>query len=226
VDHLSERGPEYRTALVQLLAGLAYGEFSGFMRLAADARLAPTLSESAEISSLAVHEYENFVAIRDYLAAMDVSLDEEMAPFVDSFEEFHQRTQPKDWLESVVKAYVGDAIAIDFFREIASYLDPTTADLVRNVAEPSEYVEFAVATVRQAITRDPAVGGRLALWGRRLVGEALAQAQRVFSEQEALAGLLIGQSEHAFPDLAEVGRVFARLTTQHTERMERMGLQA
>ena len=34
--------------------------------------------------------------------------------------------------------------------------------------------------------------GRLALWGRRLVGEALSQAQRVAAERDALAALLVG----------------------------------
>ena len=37
----------------------------------------------------------------------------------------------------------------------------------------------AVDRVRRAIEEDPVVAGRLALWGRRIVGEALAQAQTV-----------------------------------------------
>ena len=52
--------------------------------------------------------------------------------------------------------------------------------------------EFAVRAVREAIERGPAVAGRLALWGRRLVGEALSQAQRVAVERDALASLLVG----------------------------------
>ena len=46
--------------------------------------------------------------------------------------------------------------------------------------------------MRAAIAADPALAGRLALWARRLVGEALSQAQQVAVERDALALLLVG----------------------------------
>jgi len=49
--------------------------------------------------------------------------------------------------------------------------------------------DFAVRHIRQAIVDDPRLGGRLALWGRRLMGEALTQAQRVAAERDALSAL-------------------------------------
>ena len=73
--------------------------------------------------------------------------------------------------------------------------------------------------MRAAIEADPRLAGRLALWGRRLVGEALSQAQRVAAERDALAALLVGGMSHRGADLAEVGRMFARLTENHTRRM-------
>ena len=76
--------------------------------------------------------------------------------------------------------------------------------------------------MRDAIKADRTAGGRLALWGRRLVGEALSQAQRVAVERDALSALLVGGGV----DLAEVGRMFARLTDDHTTRMARLGLSA
>jgi hypothetical protein len=86
-----------------------------------------------------------------------------------------------------------------------------------------------VATVREAIAADPRVGGRLALWGRRLMGEMLSQAQRTAAERDALSNLLVGGiGEGGMPgfDLAEVGRMFARLTEEHTRRMRALGLSA
>jgi hypothetical protein len=73
------------------------------------------------------------------------------------------------------------------------------------------------------------VAGRLALWGRRLVGEMLSQAQRVAAERDALSRMLVGDLEtEGLPgfDLAEVGRMFARLTEAHTRRMQALGLSA
>jgi hypothetical protein len=151
---------------------------------------------------------------------------EALQPFVEAIDAFHDRARPSSWLEGLVKAYVGDGIATDFYREVAAYLDPATRELVLEVSQDMGQAEFAVRAVRDAIDRDPSVGGRLALWGRRLVGEALSQAQRVVAERDALANLLIGGGFHAGADLAEIGRMFARLTEEHTRRMGRLGLSA
>ena len=59
------------------------------------------------------------------------------------------------------------------------------------------------------------------------MGEALSQAQRVAVERDALASLLVGGgSNRPGADLAELGRMFARLTDEHTRRMDRLGLAA
>ena len=78
--------------------------------------------------------------------------------------------------------------------------------------------EFVVDRVRAAIAADHRVGGRLALWGRRLMGEALTQAQRVAAERDALTALLAGGVDRPGMDLAAIGRLFTRLTENHTKR--------
>jgi len=82
-----------------------------------------------------------------------------------------------------------------------------------------------VDTVRRAIEENPRVAGRLALWARRLMGEALSQAQRVAAERDALSALLVGGVDRPGMDLTAIARMFARLTETHTERMARLGLQ-
>ena len=46
-----------------------------------------------------------------------------MAPFEAAIDLFHAHTAPADWYEGLIKAYVGDGLAADFYREIAAYLD-------------------------------------------------------------------------------------------------------
>ena len=91
-----------------------------------------------------------------------------------------------------MKAYVGDGIAADFYRLISQVLEPDPQGLVQAVLSDSGQAEFVIARVREAIEADPRVAGRLALWARRLMGEALGQAQRVAAEREPLARLLAG----------------------------------
>jgi hypothetical protein len=218
--------PEYRQAVVDLLGALAYGELTAFERLADDAAFAPSIADKAALAAMAVAEYNHFAVLRSRLEQLGVSPEAAMEPFMPALEAFHERTAPADWLEGLVKAYVGDGIAADFYREVAAYLDDSTRDLVLQVLEDTGHSTFAVERVRAAIEADPRLAGRLALWGRRLVGEALSQAQRVAAERDALAALLVGGVAHRGADLAEVGRMFARLTENHTRRMANLGLSA
>jgi hypothetical protein len=217
---------DYRLAVVDLLGALAYGELTAFERLADDASFAPGIADKAALAAMAVAEYNHFSLIRTRLEEMGARPEDAMEPFMPALEAFHERTAPRDWLEGLVKAYVGDGIATDFYREISAYLDDSTRDLVLRVLEDTGHSAFAVDRVRAAIEADPRVAGRLALWGRRLVGEALSQAQRVAAERDALAALLVGGMAHRGADLAEVGRMFARLTENHTRRMASLGLSA
>ena len=114
-----------------------------------------------------------------------------MKPFIAPFDAFHDSTAPHSWLESLVKAHVGDGLAADFYREIAEWLDPITRDLVFEVLGDSGHSAFAVREVRKACQADPRLTGPLALWGRRLLGEAITQAQYVVADRDTLAELIV-----------------------------------
>ncbi|MFE4977317.1 ferritin-like fold-containing protein [Kitasatospora sp. NPDC056651] len=216
--------PAYRAAVLDLLGALAYGELSAFERLAEDAKLAPDLADKAALARMASAEFQHYQRLHDRLAEIGANPQEAMRPFVEPLELFHRMTAPSDWLEGLVKAYVGDAIATDFYREVAVRLDDDTRDLVLSVMSDTGHAQFAVDKVRQAIEADPRAGGRLALWGRRLMGEALSQAQRVVAERDALSNLLVGGVQVQGFDLVEVGKMFNRITEAHTKRMAALGL--
>jgi tRNA-(MS[2]IO[6]A)-hydroxylase (MiaE)-like len=207
-------------AVVELLGVLSYAELTAFDRLAEDARMAPTVSGRAAVARMAAAE----VAHHDRLAARLVELGadpaEAMAPFVAALDAFHDSTRASTWLEGLVKAYVGDGLATDFYREVAAFLPQPDRALVEEVLADTGHAEFAVREVRAAIAADPAVGWRLALWARRLVGEALTQSQAVIAEHDQLADLLMTGTG----SLAGVGELLQRLTTAHGLRMRALGL--
>lgn len=213
--------------VVDLLGLLAYAELVAFFRLSEDAALAPSLSDKAALAEMAVAEFGHFQLLQGQLARMDAVPEQAMQPFVEPLDAFHARTAPSDWLEGLVKAYVGDGIAADFYRTIAERLDPETRQLVLDVLADTGHADFVISRVRAAIAADPAVAGRLALWARRLVGEALAQAHRVAAERPPLARLVAGAltgRDGPGGEQGEIGRMFARLTDAHEQRMTALGL--
>ncbi|HSE09171.1 MAG TPA: ferritin-like fold-containing protein [Nocardioidaceae bacterium] len=223
---LAFEDPTYLAAVVDLLGAIAYGEMSAFERLAEDAKMAPDLEDKAELAAMASRELSHFLGLKDRLAELGANPFDAMKPFQAPIDAFHVHTAPRDWLEGLVKAYVGDGLAADFYREVAAFVDADTRELIIDSLEDSGQAEFVVDRVRKAIEADHRVGGRLALWGRRLMGEALSQAQRVAAERDALSALLSGGVDRPGMDLAAIGRMFTRLTENHAQRMAALGLAA
>jgi hypothetical protein len=217
----SQQAPTEPDAVLDLLGLLAYASLTAFFRLTDDAALALALSDKTALAEMAVAEFGHYQLLRARLEESSADPEAAMQPFVAPVDAFHARTAPSDWLEGLVKAYVGDGIAADFYRAVAQVLEPKTRDLVLAVLADTGHAEFATARVRAAIEADPRVAGRLALWARRLVGEALGQAQRVAAEREPLARLLVGSDAD---QLGNIGRMFARLTDEHAARMAALGL--
>jgi hypothetical protein len=207
-------------AVVDLLGVLAYAELTAFDRLAEDARLAPTLDGRAALARMAAAEIGHHCRLHDRLAELGADPEQAMAPFIPALDAFHESTRPSTWLEGLVKAYVGDGLASDFYREIASFLPPPDRDLVLDVLADTGHADFAVREVRAAIASDRRLAGRLSLWGRRLVGEAISQSQAVIAEHEQLAALIM----EGTGDLVGIGLLIERITSAHTDRMKALGL--
>jgi 1,2-phenylacetyl-CoA epoxidase catalytic subunit len=217
VTTATEAAPE---ALVELLGMLAYGGLLAFDRMAHDARLAPDLRRRAVLSEMASVEIANYRRVVTRLTEIGADPEQAMVPYVVSLQDYHDQTEPRDWLEALTKAYVGDGIADDFSREVAAFLGDRDRQLVLQVLHDSSYNRFAADEIRTAIGSDPKVAHRLSMWARRLVGEGLSQAQRVAAARPALTALIVTGSG----DQAGVQALFKRLTQSHSARMTAVGL--
>lgn len=207
-------------AIIDLLGVLAYGELSAFDRMAADARMAPTVALRAAMSEMAAVEMAHYAKLVARIIELGGDPFQAMAAFVEAVETFHARTEPRTWGEALVKAYVGDGLAADLYTEVAQLVDPLTRALVTEALADSGHSAFAIREVGALIASDPTAAARLSLWGRRLVGEAISQTQRVAAERDALALLIVG----GVGDLSGISAMVERITRRHTERMTAIGL--
>ncbi|WP_424807535.1 ferritin-like fold-containing protein [Rhodococcus sp. 27YEA15] len=206
--------------MIDLFAVLAYGEISAFYRLSEDAQMAPDLRGRVALASMAAAEMAHFETLQAALTDRGLDIFEVMDPFVRALDNYHASTIPSTWLESLVKAYVGDGIAADFYREIGHSLPAGAAEIVEDVLSQTGHSEFVVLEVRAAVEASGRAKDRLMLWGRRLLGEAITQAQFVLAQREDLTDLVISASG----DLNGVVALFDGMQAKHAERMAVLGL--
>lgn len=206
--------------ITELFGVLACGELAAFYRLASEATMAPDMRGRVEMASMAAAEMSHFEILQEALGARGVDVYESIAAYTPVLEKYHSSTVPSNWHESLVKAYVGDGLAADFYMEIAGTLPKDAEAVVRTVMAETGHSEFAVAAIREAVAADPALSSPLTLWGRRLLGEAITQTQYVLAGQEALTELLFSVEA----DLNQIVDFFGSIQDRHAQRMADMGL--
>ena len=221
----SPHAPQDRVAadhpgINELFALLAYGEVAAFYRLTDEARMAPDLNGWINMASMAAAEMGHYELLRDALVARGVDVVSAMSQYTSALENYHQLTMPSTWEEALVKTYVGDALAADFYLEIADVLPEEVACVVRAVLAETGHSQFVVAEVRAAVGASDMQRSRLALWSRRLLGEAITQAQYVLAERDELVDLMVSGTD----GLGRMAEFFERLQRTHADRMAQLGL--
>jgi tRNA isopentenyl-2-thiomethyl-A-37 hydroxylase MiaE len=204
----------------ELFAVLAYGEVAAFYRLTDEARMAPNLRGRISMASMAAAEMNHYEMLRDALERRGVDVVAAMTKYASALENYHRLTTPSTWLEALVKTYIGDALAADFYLEIAAALPDEVADVVRAVLSETGHSQFVVAEVKAAVTASERQRHRLTLWSRRLLGEAITQAQYVLADHDELVDLVMKSGE----GLTQLAEFFGRLQRTHSARMHELGL--
>lgn len=226
-----------RADTLELLGLVAHLQHVSFGRLSDIAREAPELTQQWEMSRLAA----GAVRRRDQVLARTSELGGDCAPRVGDYTQllgdFDHRTQPSNWWERLLHSYVVDGVSDDFCRIAAGQVDDTSRQLLLEVLDDAARAEFSVAALESAGARDEVLVSRLALWGRRVVGEALNVVQQALAGHPGLMRLILrwdeektkaddggGAANESTADASN--RLFGELTAEHTRRMSRLGLTA
>ncbi|MEX2420684.1 MAG: ferritin-like fold-containing protein [Actinomycetota bacterium] len=202
-------------AIGQLLAALTAGERLAALRARENADLAPDQRARAVQLGTADHEDRNFELVAARLAEVgSPEMTERFQPF---FETFHEHTRPSDWVEAQTLHYVGDALVSEFAESLAGKLDPISEEVVRSVLGDREAEEaFALDELTRAMQEDPSQKERIALFARRISGEALTQTARALDAAQALRGLLGGATGEKL--------LLLELLENHRVRLDRLGI--
>ncbi len=208
---LSELAPD----LGHFLGQAAYLQLSFFEGLSRAVTSAPsTASKEAvsRIASIALARHHELVA---ELERSGLSPSEAMEPFVGPIDEFQLRTAGSDWFEAMLGYYVGSGILDDAFSGIAQGFSGDYAERVAELLSNEIAHDIVVAELRASIDDNPRLASRLALYGRRLVGDVLLVARSALDLPKDTA-----------PDDERLEPVLTELIAAHTRRMDELGLTA
>ncbi|WP_296630746.1 ferritin-like fold-containing protein [Rhodoluna sp.] len=214
------------------LGQLAYLQLSQFEILTSELKYSPNTQYKAELSEAAAKSFEKYRAISKKIAALGIDPTDAMDPYVERIETFHSRTNGIDWFESLIKVYLVAGLLDDFYRRLAIGLDPITRADVEKALGDKKFEVFAKRVLIESMAEDPTLSHRLALWGRRLMGDVLLELRAAFDNRK-LAGIAKSKKltveqerEVNLASYSKLEPLVTELIGAHTMRMDAVGLTA
>lgn len=208
---LSELTPE----LSHFLGQAAYLQLSFFENLSRAVTASPTTASKEAVSKVAAIVLTRHHGLVTELEKLGKDPAVAMEPFVTQIDGFQSRTKGSDWAESLLAYYVEAGILDDGFVSIAQGFDRHHSERIAGLLNDGKPGALIAGQLRTAIAENPRLASRLALFGRRLVGDVLVLARSALDFPENTA-----------PDDERLEPVLTELIADHTRRMDGLGLTA
>lgn len=202
-------------SITHFLGLVAYLQLEVFEATSRAVAAAPTLQAKETLSAAAGLALQKHQAFADEMRRRGLEPDVVMQPFTPMIDEYIERIEPGDWLELVLNVYLIAGLFDAFFAELAGGVKDSYAAEAKEVLAGSSGREEVAQLLADAIAADPRVDDRLALWGRRIVGDSLLVAR---------SALVL--SENRAKDDEKIEPVFSELIATHIRRMDGLGLTA
>jgi hypothetical protein len=157
-----------RTAYIQVLGAIAYGELKAHDGAKARADLATDEAERRWHRQVAAEELRHHKGFVRRLEALGADPERAMRPFRGPLDDYHAR-RGGDLVDDAVAAYLGEGVADDLLRWLRVVADPETADFVDSVlADEEGHEAAATAELRELLERTPGGHRRAAGAARRM----------------------------------------------------------
>ena len=200
------------------LGQAAYCELGGFESLARAVATAPNLAVKEGLSAAAGRALGKHHGLITEIRRRGHEPATEMAPFVLDLDEFRRKTAGADWHELLLSCYLAGGLLDDFFIRLSDGLPRDVGPRVAQLLGEDSGTDVLVKELQSAIEHDVALGFRLAMWGRRLVGDTLLVARSAMPATDPADRVNNAQ--------ARIEPVFTELIGAHTRRMDGLGLTA
>jgi hypothetical protein len=197
------------------LGRAAYVQLTIFENLSSALASAPTTAAKVSIGRAAELSISRHRALAEELVRDGGVVAAAMEPYVDEVDEFERVTRGGDWFETLVTCYLTAGFLDDFFERLAVGLSPEQTKRITAIYESDAGEALLAEQLQIAIDESPRLASRLAMWGRRLVGDTMLVARSALHFTE----------DHK-SDEARVEPVFTELIAAHTRRMDLLGLTA
>jgi hypothetical protein len=206
---------EFTPPLLEFLGRAAYVQLTLFENLSRAISNAPTVAAKAAIGRAAELSIGKHRALADEITGAGSTPAVAMEPFTRTIDEFERTVHGADWYENLVTCFVTAGFLDDFFARLAQGLPAEAARHVAAIYATGSGDDVLIAELSAAISTNPRLSSRLAMWGRRLVGDTLLVARSS-----------LHYSDNHKSDEARIEPVFTELIAAHTRRMDSLGLTA
>lgn len=203
-----------------LLGRVAYLKLALFESASAVAGRATDLGDREAITRVAAAVLEQHTELTALIEARGAVSAAAMHPFTADIDRYRRRLADSGWHESVLTLHLSAGLLDDFFAGLAAGLPEPDARRVVPILQRDIGHDALVAVLEQGLAADERLGSRLALWGRRLVGDTLLVARSALADVRDAAGAPASTEER------RIEPILNDLIAAHTRRMDRLGLTA
>ena len=138
-----------------------------------------------------------------------------------------QRTEGLGWHEDLMRVYIVFGILEDSLQQVSKGLSPARRIKIETLMLDSSLQNFCHDELEKAIAENPEITGRLAMFGRMVVADALLEVRDSVNLNEVLSEPLPADpTELAREQFKALEPFTSDLISEHTLRMDRLGLTA
>jgi hypothetical protein len=138
-----------------------------------------------------------------------------------------QRTEGQDWHEDLMRVHIVFGILEDSLRRVAKGLSAAKRIRVEAMLLDSNLEKFCELELKRSIEKSPEIAGRLAMFGRMVVADALLEVRDSVDLTKIMpANLPTDSISLAREQFKALEPFTSELISEHTVRMDRLGLTA